>query len=416
MAGIRPEASHHSSYPVATSEAHRLLSLGSGANIVKATVVGAGIGGLTAALALRTAGVDVEVYEQAAELREVGAGISLWVNAIRALAKLGLGEALRARSVPYARTAILRADGQVMAESPLDQLVQRLGAGETPAMVVLHRADLLKMLSGRLQDAIRLGQTCTGFEMRGERVIARFAGGAEVQSDVLIGADGIHSAIGAQLHPGKPVHYSGYTAWRAVAKFEAAGWGVTESWGRGRRFGIAPMSDGFVYWFATRNVPKGETDPSGAAKKNLLESFQGWHEPIHELISATQESAILRNDIQDRDPLTSWGSGRVTLLGDAAHPMTPNFGQGGCQAIEDALVLARTLTMHSSVPETLRSYESERIARTNPIVLRSRQAGVLAQLENPVACRVRDFLVRKIPRAAMLHQLESMAGYTGHLN
>ncbi len=383
---------------------------------MKATVVGAGIGGLTTALALRCAGVDVEIYEQATELREVGAGISLWANAIRALAKLGLGEALRARSAPYARTAILRADGRVIAESLLDELVEHLGAGETPAMLVLHRADLLKMLSGRLENAIRLGQTCTGFELRGERVIARFTSGAEVQSDVLIAADGIHSAIRAQLHPGEPVRYSGYTAWRAVVNFEAAGWGVTESWGRGRRFGIVPMSGGLVYWLATRNAPQGETDEPGRAKQKLLELFQGWHEPIHALIAATQESAILRNDIQDRDPLTSWGSGRVTLVGDAAHPMTPNFGQGGCQAIEDALVLARMLTAKSSVPEALRIYELQRIARTSPIVLRSRQSGVLAQLENPLACRVRNFLVGKIPRAVMLRQLQSMAGYTGHLN
>ncbi|HTS47378.1 MAG TPA: FAD-dependent monooxygenase [Bryobacteraceae bacterium] len=383
---------------------------------MKATVVGAGIGGLTAALALRNAGIDVEIHEQTSELREVGAGISLWANAIRALAKLGLGEALQARSVAYSRTAILRADGQVIAESLLDELVRSLGAGEIPALLVLHRADLLGMLSGRLDCAIRLGQTCTGFEMLEDRVIARFAGGVEVESDLLIGADGIHSGIRAQLRPGERVHYSGYTAWRAVSKFEAAGWGVTETWGRGRRFGVVPMAGGLVYWFATQNAPQGQTDPPGAAKQNLLELFQGWHDPIHALISATQGSAILRNDIQDRDPLANWGTGRVTLLGDAAHPMTPNFGQGGCQAIEDALVLARMLRTHSEVPAALRSYEAERIARTTPIVLRSRQAGVLAQLENPLACRIRDFTVGKIPRAVMLRQLQSMVGYTGHLN
>ena len=383
---------------------------------MKATVVGAGIGGLTTALALRSAGISVEIYEQATELRAVGAGISLWANAIRALARFGLGEALRTRSVAYTRTAMLRADGRVLVETSLDELVPNQGAGEIPAMLVLHRADLLAMLGGKLENAIRLGQTCTGFEMREDRVIARFAGGAEVESDVLIGADGIHSVVRSQLHPGEPVRYSGYTAWRAVTKLEAAGWGVTETWGRGRRFGIVPMVGGLVYWFATRNAPEGQTDPPGAAKQNLVELFQGWHEPIHALISATEESAILRNDIQDRDPLPSWGAGRVTLLGDAAHPMTPNFGQGGCQAIEDALVLARMLAMHSDLPGALRSYEAERIARTSPIVLRSRQAGVLAQLENPMACRIREFTVGKIPRSVMLRQFQSMAGYTGHLD
>ena len=382
---------------------------------MKATIVGAGIGGLTAAFALRRAGIQVEVYERASELREVGAGISLWANAIRALEKLGLGSELRAHSVSYARTAILAADGHVIAESVLDELVQRLG-GTTPALLVLHRADLLDMLRRPLENVIRLGETCVGFEMHGEQVSTCFQSGVEAASDVLIGADGIHSVVRAQLHPAEPLCYSGYTAWRAVAKFDAAGWGVTESWGRGRRFGIVPMSGGLLYWFATKNTPKGQADPAGEAKKNLLELFRGWHQPIQEIISATEESAILRNDIQDRDPLKSWGSGCVTLLGDAAHAMTPNFGQGGCQAIEDALVLARTLTQSRTVAEALRSYESERITRTSPIVMGSRRAGALAQLENPLACRIRDFLVGKIPRAVMVRQLESMTGYTGHLN
>jgi 2-polyprenyl-6-methoxyphenol hydroxylase-like FAD-dependent oxidoreductase len=382
---------------------------------VKAIIIGAGIGGLTAALALRRAGIEVQVYEQAAELGAVGAGISLWANAIRALAKLGLSKHLLARSVPYARTAILRGDGRVIAESFLDELVERIG-GEVPAMVVLHRADLLKMLSDPIRDAIRLGQTCTGSEIRGKRVAARFDNGLEVEGDVLIGADGIHSAIRALLHPGEPVNYSGYTAWRALVKFESGNWGVTESWGRGRRFGIVPISGGLVYWFATRNVPKGETEPPDAAKNNLLELFQGWHQPVEELIAATEESAILRNDILDRDPLKTWGSGGVTLLGDAAHPMTPNFGQGGCQAIEDALVLARKLATHSSVSDALRSYESERIARTSPIVLDSRRAGALAQLENPMACGIRDFLIGKIPRNVMVRQLQFMVGYRKHLD
>ena len=372
---------------------------------MKATIVGAGIGGLTAALALRQAGIEVEVYERASELREVGAGISLWANAIRALEKLGLGEELRAHSVAYSRTAILRPDGRVIQESV-----------PTPALLVLHRADLLRILGRPLGNVVRLGEPCVGIEMHVDSVSARFESGLDVSSDVLIGADGIHSVIGAQLHPSEPVRYSGYTAWRAVAQFEAASWGVTETWGCGRRFGIVPMSGSLVYWFATKNAPQGEADPAGAVKQNLLELFQGWHEPIQAIIQATEQSAILRNDILDRDPLKSWGSGCVTLLGDAAHPMTPNFGQGGCQAIEDALVLARILTRPKNVAEALRNYEWERIARTSPIVLGSRRAGALAQLQNPLACRIRDFLVGKIPSAVVLRQLQSMAGYTGHLN
>lgn len=382
----------------------------------KAIVVGAGIGGLTAALALQKAGFAVEVYEQAPELKEAGAGISLWANAIRALEQLGFGNALRERSVAYARTAILRSDGRTIVEISLDELVQRLRLADTPVVVVLHRADLLDILTKPLGNTIRLGHRCAGFEIRGERVAARFADGTEAEGDLLIGADGIHSSVRAQLHPGDALRYSGYTAWRAVVKFDSAGWGVTESWGAGKRFGVVPMSGGSVYWFATQNTPEGGRAAAGGAKQELSELFRGWHEPIPRLISAIEESAILRNDIVDRDPLRTWGSGPVTLLGDAAHPMTPNLGQGGCQAIEDALALARSVSNARNVPEALRNYEFERIRRTTPIVLGSRRSGRLAQWDNPLACRLRDALLAKMPHGVLVRQLEPVAGYTGHLN
>ena len=376
---------------------------------MKAIIIGAGIGGLAAANALRQSGVAVKVYERSPEIREVGAGISLWANAIRALAKLGFGPALEQRSVAYTRTAILRANGKPITESRLGQFEARLG----PVILVLHRADLVSLLSQPVQDALRLGQECTGFEQQPDSVVAHFANGSEARGDVLIAADGIGSAIRAQLHPDEPVRYSGYTAWRSVTKHETTG--LTESWGPGRRFGIVPMSGGQVYWFATRNAPEGQTDPPGKSKQTLLEMFESFHDPVRALIESTEESTILRNDIVDRDPLAAWGQGRATLLGDAAHPMTPNLGQGGCQAIEDALVLRRALAARASPIDALRQYESERIARTTPIVLHSRQVGRIAQTELPAACWARDLLFSLIPASLTNRELESVIGYDGHL-
>lgn len=378
---------------------------------MKIIVIGAGITGLATALALRKAGIEVEIYEKVAELCEVGAGISLWPNAIRALERLGLGEAIRERSISYARTAILRSDGRVITESSFDEMAAALGS----AVVVLHRAELLRMLSEPIQDVIRLDRRCTGFEDQGDSVVARFADGSEDRADALIGADGLHSVVRAQMHPNEAIRYSGYTAWRSVCKFDTARMIVSESWGAGRRFGVVQMSGGFVYWYATKNAPPGESDRPGRAKQDLLETFRGWHNPIAELISVSEESAILRNDIEDRDPLSEWGGGRVTLAGDAAHPMTPNLGQGGCQGIEDALVLARALNSGSSLSAALRDYERQRIARTTPIVLRSRQVGRIGQLQNPLACRVRDLVLGRVPSSVTLRQLQSIAGYQGHL-
>lgn len=376
---------------------------------MKAILIGAGIGGLATAIALRKAGIETEIFERAAAIHEVGAGISLWANAIRALAQLGLGPAIHNRSVAYTRTAILRSGGRPIAGNSLAELAQSLG----PVVIVLHRADLLSLLSEPVKDAIRLNHQCTGFEQLADSVVARFSNGSEARGDILIAADGIRSAIRNQLHPGEPVRYSGYAAWRSVTRFDATG--LTESWGPGRRFGIVPMSGGLVYWFATRNAPQGETDPPGKSRQTLLEMFRDFHAPVPALIDATEESAILRNDVLDRAPLRSWGRGRVTLLGDAAHPMTPNLGQGGCQAIEDALVLARSLASHPSPDQALRAYETERIARTTPIVLRSRQIGAIAQIENPLACRIRDSLFSRVPAGVTLKQLKSVVGYSGHL-
>ena len=376
---------------------------------MKAVVIGAGIGGLAAANALRQAGIAVDVYERSPEIGEVGAGISLWANAIRALAKLGLGPALEQRSVAYTRTAILKANGKPITETSLAKLEARLG----PAVVVLHRAGLISLLSQPVAEVIRLGHECTGFEQQSNGAIARFANGAEARGDILIAADGIRSAIRAQLHPNEPIRYSGYTAWRSVTPFHATG--LTESWGDGCRFGIVPMSDGQVYWFATRNAPENQADAPGQSKQTLLKMFERFHVPIPALIASTAESSILRNDIVDRDPLVSWGQGSVTLLGDAAHPMTPNLGQGGCQAIEDALALARALSTHGSAIAALRHYESQRIARTTPVVLRSRQIGRIAQTELPAVCRIRDFLFSLVPASLSLRELESVIGYDGHL-
>jgi len=178
---------------------------------------------------------------------------------------------------------------------------------------------------------------------------------------------------------------------------------------------MLPVKGGRVYWFATSNAPEGQSDPAGDRATQLLSYFKGWHEPIEGLIRAAAEEAILRNDIYDRDPLGAWGQGRVTLLGDAAHPMTPNLGQGGCQAIEDAMEFAAQLSAATHVEAGLRSYESRRIARTSSIVMASRRVGAMGQIESPLLCRLRDFAVRLTPSSVSLRSLATVAAYEGHL-
>ena len=171
-----------------------------------------------------------------------------------------------------------------------------------------------------------------------------------------------------------------------------------------------------MYWYATDNLPEGGREEPGAAKTRLIGLFRNWHAPIADVLDATDAGRILRNDIYDRDPVDHWGAGRVTLLGDAAHPMTPNLGQGACQAIEDGVVLARQLASAREVPSALRAYESLRIPRTASVVTTSRRVGQMGQLESPALCRLRDLVLGMIPVSMTYRHLDGLAGYEGHLD
>jgi len=375
---------------------------------MKALIIGGGIGGLTAAIGLDKVGIDAQIYERAAALGEVGAGISLWANAMHALDELGLGQTIRAHALREMFGEVRTWHGTILSAATSEDLKARYGV----SVSMIHRADLLALLMSALDpDRIHLDHECTGVEQNTAGVTARFSSGGTERGDLLIGADGLDSVVRSQIFGAVPPRYAGYTAWRAVADFTRPRMVASESWGRGRRFGAIPMNDHRVYWYATENAPEGQHDSPQRTKQKLLESFRGWHEPIEELIGATDESAILRNDIFDRDPLSRWSENRVTLLGDAAHPMTPNLGQGACQAMEDAVVLAACLGLSSSVDSALRAYEQRRIPRTSRIVMASRLIGQLAQWENPVLCFVRNALLRAAPKATTSLQLRSLAAY-----
>lgn len=371
-------------------------------------IIGCGVGGLTAAIALRRAGIDAELYEQADALREVGAGIGLASNALRAFDVLGLGSAIRSESVAGVQGSLRKPNGAVLVRIPIDE-----PSGGVGTVGVLHRAELLALLARQIDsDRIHLGRTCISLEQDGDGVTARFQTGETAYGDALVAADGLRSAIRNQVAGSRPVRYAGYTAWRSVVECgNTSGLTMGETWGRGRRFGIVPMSRGRVYWFATNNAPERQRDPEGLTKNTLAQMFRGWHEPIEALIEHADEASILRNDIFDIDPLPQFVKGRVGLLGDAAHPMTPNLGQGACQAIEDAVVLAACLKKHGRVEPALHEYEKRRMPRTRDFVLRSRTFGVLAQWENPVMRAVRDASLRLMPKQMAMRQLKSLLDF-----
>lgn len=373
----------------------------------RVVIVGAGIGGLTAAIALRDAGFRVEVHERASALHAIGAGLTIQPNAVLALRELGLGDAVESAGAPIRAGAVMRADGRALMKMPdalVGEIERTLGAG----IVGIHRATLHEVLLRRLgTEHVRLGHACLGFVQQGDTLSARFADG-EIACDALIGADGLHSVVRAALHGEREPEYAGYTSFRGVTA-DRCGLPVSfggEMWGRGQRFGGCAIDGGRFYWFATLNAPADAQYASKQAQKaELIARFGSFASFVPALIASTPEDAILRTDIRDRPPLARWGRGCVSLLGDAAHAMTPNLGQGACQAIEDALVLARALKRASSLEQGLRAYENARTKRANAVVVTARRLGAIGQWQNPFLCALRDTLFAWMPVGATKRQL-----------
>jgi 2-polyprenyl-6-methoxyphenol hydroxylase-like FAD-dependent oxidoreductase len=250
------------------------------------------------------------------------------------------------------------------------------------------------MLVGELgEDAIRLGSPVVGVRSDDTTAAAVLEGGGEEAGDAVVAADGLRSTLREAVLQDGPPRSVGYTTWTAVTPFEhpAAPPGIFRVlFGRGGRFVFYPVGGGNVYWEGIHAEPEGGTDPPGGHRQAVLERFGNWVEPVAELVGATPDDAIVRADVYDRPPAKRWGTGRVTLLGDAAHPMTNAVGQGANQAIEDAIVLARALARNGDPAAGLREYERLRQPRTASFVRLSHFLARLATLRNPVACAVRD--------------------------
>jgi 2-polyprenyl-6-methoxyphenol hydroxylase-like FAD-dependent oxidoreductase len=374
---------------------------------MKAIIIGGGIGGVAAAVALERVGVECDIFEQAEEMREVGAGLSIWTNAWQALEILGAGRTLLTLGSKAARLETRTSDGRVLGALPLAELEKRLGV---PAFVVVPRRELLRELT-RLVDKERTHcrARCVGVEERAGGVIARFADGRQAEAGLLVGADGLHSVVRSHLHGNVKPRYAGYTCWRGMAACEAKALPLTtgfEAWGPGARFALHHCGPDRVFWYATHNAPEGSPDPPDGRKAEVRRLFRTWHQPIPEAIEATLETEILRNDIVDRKPLSRWGRDRMTLLGDAAHPTTPNLGQGACQALEDAVVLADCWRQCREVEPALRRYEQERQRRTAAITRASWRLGKICQWENPPACWLRNSLTQLMPARSNLRFME----------
>jgi 2-polyprenyl-6-methoxyphenol hydroxylase-like FAD-dependent oxidoreductase len=399
---------------------------------MRIAIIGGGIGGLTAALGLRQFGFEPAIFEEAPELLEVGSAILMWPNAMRVLHRLGLADLIREHGAVLEKSQWLRRDGKLLNRFWFPR-------ADIPAVAV-HRAELQRALVQALpQGSIHLGHAFESYEQLPNKIIAHFSNASSSECDVLIGADGLHSQARAQLlNDGPPAEHD-YVAWRGLVSEHIepiTPATATEIYGHGQRFGIGPMGAGKIGWWASVNkslldqkhadgadasVPHLMTAEDHASiRAELLRLFDGWTAPVPELIRATPLPALIKNRVCDRRPVGKWGEDCLTLIGDAIHPVTPNLGQGGCMAIEDAAVLARCLEKYASngsanetaVPLALRRFESLRYSRTAWVARCSRAYGIVGQWENGAS--LRDLLLPIIPGRVAARALRSIFEYDAY--
>ncbi|AHG90286.1 monooxygenase FAD-binding protein [Gemmatirosa kalamazoonensis] len=374
-------------------------------SVGRVAIIGGGIGGLTAAIALRQRGIDAHVFEAASALGTAGAGLWISPNAMQLLQRLDLAGAVIAAGVPLGRAEVHDAERGLLQRLDFSDASQRFGV---PTVAILrHR--LHAILAARLpNDRLHVGAPCVSVTTT-HGVRAHLADGRTIDADLLVGADGLRSVVREYVSPGVAPRYSGQTSVRGVASLALPPSlaGVSrEIWAPGRRFGFSAVAPGEVYWFATFDAPPGIAEPPAESAHHLHALFDRFPPPVSDLIETTDDARLVRTDLHDLPRLATWHRGRVALLGDASHATTPNLGQGAAQAIEDAWVLADRLARSVSVEAALREYEAIRKPKARFVVDRSWQVGRLAHLSNPVGRAVRNLALRCTPASVARRQLD----------
>ncbi len=355
---------------------------------MKAVIIGAGIGGLTTGIALKQIGYEVEIYDQISEIRPVGAAISLWSNGIKCLNRLGLGREVAALGGQLESIGYFDAySGETLTQFSIQPLIDQVGQRPYP----VSRADLQNMLMQQFgMDHIHLGAKFVQLEDDGHQVTVNFADGRQAVGDLLIGADGTHSLVRRHvLNQVLERNYAGYVNWNGLVPISdhiapATQWTIWVS--DHKRVSVMPIADGRFYYFFDVPLPKGTSTDKAMIKEELYQHFKGWAAPVQTLIDSINTQATNRLEIHDIEPFSTLCKGRVVLVGDAGHSMTPDLGQGGCQAMEDAIVLTTALQTNTiSIEDSLRRYQNRRTARVSELVLKARKRSDVTHGKDPIA-------------------------------
>ncbi|MCU5772429.1 FAD-dependent urate hydroxylase HpxO [Erwiniaceae bacterium BAC15a-03b] len=343
---------------------------------MKAIVMGGGIGGMCAAIALRRFGIETAVYEAVKEIKPVGAAISIWPNGVKCLNYLGMKESLRALGGPMHYMAYNEyQQGQTLTRFSMDPLIKSVGERPYP----VARAELQAMLLDSYgRDAVQFGKRVTAVEQSTSGVTAFFEDGSEAHGDLLIAADGTHSVVRQHvLGYQAERRYAGYVNWNGLVEIDES-IAPADQWttfvGEGKRVSLMPVSGNRFYFFFDVPLPQGLAEDRSTVRADLQRYFSGWAPQVQQLIASINPGTTNRIEIHDIEPFMSLVKGRVALLGDAAHSTTPDIGQGGCAAMEDAVVLATALQTHSlGIEDALLRYQQKRVGRVTDLVLKARK-------------------------------------------
>ncbi|AWV97092.1 FAD-dependent monooxygenase [Arcticibacterium luteifluviistationis] len=374
---------------------------------MKITIIGAGIGGLTAAIALKQKGFEIQLFEAAPEFKKVGSGINLAINAMQVYKKLGLYDTIFSAG---SHTNLIKITDDNL--TPLSSIDSKYFEEKYKVKsVAIHRATLHQILLNALSDTpLHLNKKVKALRQSESGIELDFEDGTSHKSSVLIAADGIHSIIRKSIFDDTSIRIAKQICWRGVTKkielpkkYQTE---LNEAWGKGKRFGFVAISKNEFYWYALANYK--ENFQEEFQNIDLAEYYANFHPIVSEIINSTPKENILTNEISDLNPIPNWYEKNICLLGDSAHATTPNLGQGACQAIESSLVLAHCLTKHKSPEKAFKEFEERRIKKAQNVIKTSWRVGKMAHLQNSFLITVRNYVLRNTPKNITSKQSEGL--------
>lgn len=367
----------------------------------KIAIIGGGIAGLTFARSLKSKDYEIHIFEKKEQFGEIGAAISVFPNALCVMDELNLLNTILDNSGQFKTVYLKTNKGTILSKSE--------PKSDYP-VICIHRADLHSILLENIDAKLYKNYALKDLShLENGHINLLFENGETQVFDAVIGADGVHSAVRKHIiNDGEPL-FRGYNIWRGVVKTNFDIGYASETFGKGQRVGIVPIKDGVYGWWATCNETYMQDDKPETTNEKLNRLFGDWHYPIADLINNTEH--ILKNSLIDRKPQKGWTIGNVTLLGDAAHPTTPNLGQGGCMAIEGAYILAKSIQKYGLTQKAFERYEELQYPRSENIVKESLKLGKMGQLTNPILIALRNFAFKVMPSSVAMKMIDKYFSY-----